>query len=317
MAAGLAPTPRTVVRRWCCTSPQVASWDRQKLMTAYAAASYTPAGATKAALGTLQIEADTDVSVHERLVSFSKYRILEANFPTLPKEQLRTVIAEVGAAVPAQERVIGLDRVLAAIDKSQIIPKNVDGVKADPPPIFFSQTPAILVNIDGDPIWSPIKDNDLKFAVNTNWDLFQHEPTKTYYLRNDDAWLKATDVKGTWEPAGTLPESFKKLPADDNWKEVKANLPGKKGKPDDGLREHRAGGAHPAATDAPSYLLVQGTSDLLWVSNTESDVFRMGKAGTGLLPRRGALVLVAGIHRALDVRHAHSAGGVQADSPRA
>jgi hypothetical protein len=77
---------------------------------------------------------------------------------------------------------LALDRVLANLDKSQIIPKNVEGVKADPPPIFFSQTPAILVNLDGDPIWSPIKDNDLKFAVNTNWDLFQHEPTKTYYL---------------------------------------------------------------------------------------------------------------------------------------
>ena len=77
--------------------------------------------------------------------------------------------------MPDDERVIALDRVLANIDKSQIIPKNVEGVKADPPPIFFSTTPAVLVNLDGDPIWSPIKDNDLKFAVNTNWDLFQHD----------------------------------------------------------------------------------------------------------------------------------------------
>ena len=33
--------------------PQVATWDQQKLMTAYAAASYTPVGAPKPALGTL------------------------------------------------------------------------------------------------------------------------------------------------------------------------------------------------------------------------------------------------------------------------
>ena len=58
-------------------------------------------------------------------------------------------------------------------------------MKADPPPIFFSKTPAVIVNLDGDPIWSPIKDNDLKFAVNTNWDLFQHGPTNTLYLRNN------------------------------------------------------------------------------------------------------------------------------------
>ena len=59
------------------------------------------------------------------------------------------------------------------------MPKNVEGIKADPPAIFFSKTPAMLVNLDGEPIWSPIKDNDLKFAVNTNWDLFQHVPTNT------------------------------------------------------------------------------------------------------------------------------------------
>ena len=85
---------------------------------------------------------------------------------------------EIDKAIPDDERVIALDRVLANIDKSQIIPKNVEGIKADPPTIFFSKTPAVIVNLDGEPIWSPIKDNDLKFAVNTNWDLFQHEPTK-------------------------------------------------------------------------------------------------------------------------------------------
>ena len=103
-------------------------------------------------------------------------------------------------AVPARggDRV-ALDRVLAAVDKSQIIPKNVEGVKADPPPIFFSQTPAILVNIDGDPIWSPIKDNDLKYAINTNWDLFEHAPSKTFFLRNNDTWLKANRSCSAYE----------------------------------------------------------------------------------------------------------------------
>ena len=92
---------------------------------------------------------------------------------------------------------IALDRVLASIDKSQIMPKDVEGVKADPPAIFFSNAPAVLVNFDGEPIWSPIKGNDLKFAVNTNWDVFQHEPTKTFYLRNEQAWLKTARPHGT------------------------------------------------------------------------------------------------------------------------
>src|SRR6185295_6790997 len=82
--------------------------------------------------------------------------------------------------------------------------------------------------IDGEPIWSPIKEVDLKYVVNTNWDLFEHGPTKTFYLRYNESWIKASAIEGPWEPAGTLPGSFKKLPADDNWKDVKAALPGKK-----------------------------------------------------------------------------------------
>ena len=123
---------------------------------------------------------------------------------------------------------IALDRVLANLDKSQIVPKNLEGIKADPPSIFFSKTPAVIVNLDGEPIWSPrIMGNNITYTVNTNWDLFQHEPTKTYCLRNNDTWLKTADVKGAWSAAGTLPESFKKLPAEDNWMDVRANLPGK------------------------------------------------------------------------------------------
>ena len=260
--------------------PQVASWDKQKHLVAYSAVSQRAKTGEKPAIGTIKIEADTEVSVPERLVSFQKMKIVEANFQTLQKEQIREITTEIEKAIPVDERVIALDRVLSNLDKSQVIPKNVDGVKADPPAIFFSTSPAVILNLDGEPIWSPIKENDLKFAVNTNWDLFQHVPTNTLYLRNNDTWLKATDVKGTWSPAGKLPGSFAKLPAEDNWKDVKANLPGKA----------IAATAVPKVfvslqpaelillTGPPAYRPVPGTG-LQWVSNTESDVFRMGTTG--------------------------------------
>jgi len=171
--------------------PQVASWDNQQHMVAYAAASYLPNGRTKRELGTLKVEADTQVALTERLVKFSVLKITETNFPSLPKEQTQELIAEIDKAIPDEDRMIALDRVLTQVDKSQIIPKNVEGIKGDPPKIFFSKTPAILLAFDGDPIWSPIKENELKFAVNTNWDLFQHGPTGLYYLRNDRTLLPA------------------------------------------------------------------------------------------------------------------------------
>ena len=124
-------------------------------------------------------------------------KIVEASFTTLQKEQVREITDEIDKAIPDDERVIALDRVLANLDKSQIVPKNVEGVKSDPPPIFFSKTPAVIVNLDGEPIWSPIKENDLKFAVNTNWDLFQHGPTNTLYLRNNASLAEGDRREGS------------------------------------------------------------------------------------------------------------------------
>ena len=260
--------------------PQVASWENQKRMTFYAAASYTAKPGDKPALGTIKAEADTKVSVDERLVEFAVLKITESNFPTLDKPQMQEIVAEISKGIPQHDRVIALDRVLASIDKSQVLPKNVEGVKADPPTVFFSKTPAVVVNIDGEPIWSPIAGTDLKYAINTNWDLFEHGTSKTLYLRNDATWLKTTSLDGAWAPAGDLPESFKKLPADDNWTEVKAAVPGKKLAP--GAAPKVFVSTVPAELillrGEPSYSLVDGTS-LLWVNNTDSDVFRLGKTG--------------------------------------
>ena len=260
--------------------PQIASWDKQKHMVAMSAVSYRANATDKPVLGTVKLEADTSVAVSDRLVKFTNLKISEANFGSLAKEKVAEITTQIDKALPDDERVIALDRVLANLDKSTIVPKNVEGVKADPPPIFFSKTPAVIVNIDGDPIMSPIKENDLTFAVNTNWDLFQHGPSKTYYLLNDGAWLKAADVKGPWTPAGKLPDSFKKLPADDNWKDVKAALPGKAIAPSavPKIFVTMKPGELILLTGEPKYQPVQGTS-LLWVSNTESDVFRAGKTG--------------------------------------
>ena len=260
--------------------PQVASWDGQRRMIAYAAVAYTAKGATAPALGTVKVEADTSVAIDERLVNFEPFKLTESHFATLEKEQIREIVDRIERLVPEGGMIIALDRVLARLDKANIMPRNVEGVKADPPVIFYSTSTAVLVNIDGDPVWSPIKENDLRFAVNTNWDLFEHEPTKVFYLRNENSWLTATKLEGPWTPAGKLPDSFAKLPADDNWKEVKAALPGHAVTSSTAPKVFVS--TKPAEmillTGAPNYLLVNGTK-LLWVSNTDSDVFRLGKGG--------------------------------------
>ena len=258
--------------------PQIASWENQKHLVAYAAVSFVAKGEQKPALGTLKLDSETDVSLTERLVRCSKIKIAETNFPTLSKEQTQEIVTEIEKNLPEAERVIALDRVLAFVDKSTINAKNVQGLKSDPPRIVISESPSILVSFDGDPIWSPIKDNELKFAVNTNWDIFQHQPTGLFYLRNDTTWLRSTDVKGMWSKAGKLPDSFNKLPADDNWKDVKANLPGAVAKTMPKVYVFTDPTELILIDGPPKYVPVPNTG-LQWISNTDADLFRMGPTG--------------------------------------
>ncbi|HEY7172962.1 MAG TPA: hypothetical protein VH417_19050 [Vicinamibacterales bacterium] len=258
--------------------PQVASWDGQKHMVAFAAVSHTAKGAPKPTLGSVKLEATTSVAVDERLVNFSDVKLTETHFADLPADQVRDVTTTIERVVPTGALVIALDRVLARLDKSQIVPKNVEGIKADPPAIFYSTKPGVLVNLDGAPIWSPIKDNDLRFAVNTNWDLFEHPPTKTFFLRYNTGWLSATDIKGPWKEAQKLPDSFSKLPADENWKDVRTAIPARALASVPAVFVSDAPAEMILVTGEPNYLVVPGTK-LLWVSNTDSDVFRLGKTG--------------------------------------
>jgi hypothetical protein len=260
--------------------PQVESWAGQKHIVAWSAVAYSPTAAKEPALGTIKLESNTKVSLDDRVVGFDAFKVTEYNFKTLSPAQAKTFASDV-SQLPENVRVLDLDRVLAYVRKSPLNVKNVEGIKADPPKILSSTTPAVLVNLDGAPIWSPIKDLDLKFAVNTNWDLFQYGASNTLYLRDEQSWLQAPAIEGPWTAVDKLPPSFAKLPADDNWKEVKAAVPGKKFTAKTLPKVYSS--TDPAELikidGAPNYLVVEGAPTLLWVSNTESDLFRMGKSG--------------------------------------
>lgn len=261
--------------------PQIATWEGRRDMLAYAAVSYEANGAKQPTLGTVTIEADTNVALDSRLVKFTRLRVTQSNFPSLSRDQTRDLVDTLVMGIPEEERLIALDRVLENIERSQISPKNVDGVKADPPVIFYSTQPSIVVALDGEPIWSPIPQNDLKYAVNTNWDLFEHAPSKSYFLRNERIWLKAPSIHGPWEPAGTLPASFSKLPNDQNWREVRAAVPGASANARSIPQVFVV--TVPAELIAvegqPIFTSVPGASPLQWLQNTEADVFRFGSTG--------------------------------------
>jgi hypothetical protein len=226
----------------------------------------------------VSVSARTDTNLEDHSVRIYDIRVLEGNFPTLDESGSERLIQEVLSVLP-EESVVELERIVANLERFKSQERETD-LKVEPPVIFVSTQPAILVLLDGKPLMSPIEDNELKFAVNTNWDLF--ELNGTYYLRNDDSWIKSEDLGGPWIPAGKLPKSFKKLPKKDpNWAEVRKNLPGRKITTDDvpAVYVSEAPAELILLDSEPTFSMVAGTK-LLWVDNTDSDLFLSSDSST-------------------------------------
>ena len=207
--------------------PQIEKWDNYKMLEWRTAVSVKLSGEKEESYGALHFNTPTETNKSSHKVLIKGLIVDDIHFPHLEKDKaakLKSVIKEV---LPKDKQmVLSLDRVTAYMNKSSIQSQEVN-VKFEPPPIFYSDKPANLVIFLGEPTFEKIKDTSLSFAVNTNWDILQEG--EVYYLLNETTWLMTEDLlKGKWTAVDQLPKSFSQLPDEENWSDVKKNIPGTK-----------------------------------------------------------------------------------------
>ena len=80
-----------------------------------------------------------------------------------------------------------------------------DLMHIDAPTIIFSASPALLILIDGDPVYRDVKSSTLQRIVNTK-PLILRDETGGYYLKILDGWMEAYSLEGWWSIAGVPPD---------------------------------------------------------------------------------------------------------------
>jgi hypothetical protein len=205
--------------------PQVDEWKDYNLIRFRAAFTVTPRGTAQPQYGVVALQARTVVDNDARTVLLSGVE-MALRFPNLPEAQAAALRERTAACLPDMNgTTVSLDQVLAYTGR-QVKPATVN-VSLDPPPLYFSDSPAVLVVFIGPPQMKPVAGTQLMFAVNTNWMTFLDAGSGQYYLLNGSSWLTAPDLlKGPWTAAGKLPAEFAKLPADAAWEEARKNIPG-------------------------------------------------------------------------------------------
>lgn len=195
--------------------PQVDEWKDYKDLDFRMAFSMTPTGG-KQAVGVVNIQAKTDVNVNARTVLLNNPVITGTHFPSLDANKTRQMDQLVRTFLPPDSSVvISLDRLVASVNKSESAPAVE--VRNDPPTIFVSNRPAMLVQVDGDPVTAEIKGTNLRFIVNTNWPIFFDKSSSTYYLFAGKRWLSGASLNGPWLTTVTLPKDMVKVGKDPQW----------------------------------------------------------------------------------------------------
>src|SRR5213082_84048 len=250
--------------------PQIDAWTNFKELTFRMAFSLTPKG-QKEIVGVIEAQAQTDVNMDDRSVLLRDFKINEVKLPGLDPAKASQVDQAVRSFLPPGHTVVmALDRLVASVEKSQA-PATVQ-VQNDPPKIFVSYTPAILLDIDGEPTRAEIADTNMGFVVNSNFPLF-FEKGGANYLFTGEQWLKSPILEGPWSPVANLPKDMTKVANDPQWAQMKKPIlsPSAKGKPPTIFYSNK-----PAEVilfqGQPAYANIPGTQ-LSYATNTDADLF--------------------------------------------
>ncbi len=200
------PWPKTIEQggaKYTIFQPQLDSWDGHHY-EAHAAVSVLAAGAKDPVFGVIEISAVTHVRRILRTVEFRDITVKKATFPSVPAKASQYQKA-FQAIVSKGPSTMSLDRLQAALaiqgaeQKARAVP-----VKNEPPTFVFSQAAAILVLIDGEPVWTAVPGTSLERVLNTRA-LILRDTSGNIYLHLFDGFVQAPALSGPWTVAQSVP----------------------------------------------------------------------------------------------------------------
>ena len=261
--------------------PQVIAWPEHRTLTARVAIGVTPNGAKTPLFGVVEVAFDTQTELAERTVVLTAPRLAVREVSVGRRHAGRAV----RSADPRGAR--GDGRQARAAREHRAEPRAA-GDEARRSPARQHAAAHLRQHAPGEPRrvrrrtgGGAVAGTSLSVVVNTNWDVFVDNATRTWYLLVGGSWMAAPDAKGPWMPAGPLPPAFAALPADANFAEREEADP----RQADGRRRTRRPCSRrrrprrsSSSTARRSTSQIRGTS-LQYVANTDAALFKDASDG--------------------------------------
>jgi len=242
--------------------PQVESFSGNALEARAAVSVKAPETGDAPVFGAIWINARLDVDRSSRTAVIRSISVEDVRFADASEDQKKKLATFIEGALGSSSLTISVDQLLADLDAAGAGEAGPQ-LKHDAPTILLSTEPALLVPIDGDPVFQMIEGSRYERVVNTPY-LLARGGKDLYLYVGSNTWYEAQDVDGPWTRAGTVPDEVGQLvePAEDDEAPVEnARI----------IVSHAP--TELIVTDgSPSWSPVEGMN-LLYLDNTDSDVF--------------------------------------------
>lgn len=258
--------------------PTLESWPDFQFLRAWLPVEVSLNGDSKPRVGSVYVQAVTDIDFDQRTVRISDLKVLKTKFSAADTSEVVTKLAS--QAFQHRERTVPLDVLLRLLPEDFEVAGRNGGesrLNFDPPVIVVSETPLQLLSIDKEPVRAAIEGTELEYVVNTNWNVFYSGQDGRWYVLNDKTWqLNNYLADGGWTTAGSLPSDFDRLALSDKWKEVQKALPASKPSTDPTPFIISLQATELILLDGAPRLNAIADTGIRYVSNTQSDLFSFG-----------------------------------------
>jgi hypothetical protein len=234
-----------------------------------AAVQVTIPGQAQPAYGAVWLQARVATDRSAGTVQIIQVAVTQAQFPTLDPQSSQGIGDAIAETLTNNPATLSLNQLNAMLQVVQQQNAEVADIQSAPPRIIFMDHPAVKVQFDGQPIFERAQNSNLLRAANTPF--FVVLDNGTYFLKGAGRWFFAQNPLGPYRLASGVPLEVSDLANQSGYTD-----------PQQPISDAEAAALEiVTATDPTELIWTDGpaqytpimNTNLLYMSNTDSDVF--------------------------------------------
>lgn len=220
--------------------------------------------------GAVWLSAKLATDYEEGIAAFEDISVDQAKFPDdIPEERIDGLKKFLVREMTAWEPVISLEDLKASMADMQTNGGGVADLNHKAPVIYYRESDAVLVMIDGEAQFKEDAKGKVSYVINSPFFIARESGNNMLYLKGGQFWYQSKEIKSGWENVDRVPRNIMKFAED--------NAPTEEGQDDEVPSEAPA---IIVSTVPAELVIIEGKPDyqqiaetnLLYVKNTENDV---------------------------------------------